>query len=134
MKTYFENQKEPANAGSINCQVRYIPTPRTDENIHHIMIGAPDGCDMVPASVSRKLELELHALHLWQNGLESEIKELRIKAEENARLLEITKRLQKIASAFLGWHSAELPVETFREITAAVLAANDILPNAQAEP
>jgi chromosome segregation ATPase len=53
--------------------------------------------------------------------------------EENARLKDIASRLQKIASAFLGWHSDELPVEAFREITAAVIDANEILKNASPE-
>ena len=45
------------------------------------------------------LAAENAALHRWQNGLEAEIKELRFKAEENARLLAGCEQAEKLVNA-----------------------------------
>ena len=103
-----------------------IPTPRTDsQRSEHIGFFS---CATVTATFARQLEREL------SKETEAKYRAMSCAAdaiEENARLREITKRLQKIASAFLGWHSEELSIEAFREITAALIDANDILPTAE---
>ena len=50
---------------------------------------------------------------------------------DNAKLLGSVERLQKIASAFLGWHSDVINSGQRGEIVEAILAANHILANAE---
>jgi hypothetical protein len=65
----------------------------------------------------------------------SEMHEIRVAAglleleRENARLRESVDRLQKIASAFLGWHSDVINSGQRSEVVDAILQANHILSN-----
>jgi hypothetical protein len=65
----------------------------------------------------------------------SELHEIRISAglleleRDNARLRESLERLQKIASAFLGWHSDVINSGQRSEVVDAILQANHILSN-----
>jgi hypothetical protein len=79
-------------------------TPRTDK---HVTDNPISGWIFVRADFARELE------------------------RENARLLEITDRLKKCASAFLGWHTSDVSVGVCREITEAILDAKLILSNAE---
>lgn len=76
-------------------------TPRTDK-----LAGEWIACETVPASHARELE------------------------RDNAKLRESVERLQKIASAFLGWHSDVINSGQRGEIVEAILAVNHILANA----
>ncbi|MFZ4777777.1 MAG: hypothetical protein ACOYM3_20605 [Terrimicrobiaceae bacterium] len=78
-------------------------TPETTAMI--VANGIRCKCAELPILLCQKLESENIALHRWQNGLEAEIKELRFKAEENARLLTGCEQAEKLvnAGAYTKW-------------------------------
>lgn len=90
--------------------VRHISnTPRTDAYVFRIMIGPPDGCDMVPASVSRTLERELaQALHGWTLAEKELIGRTEELENENAKLQAAINAFAEQYREVKAWHDAPL--------------------------
>ena len=93
---------------------------------HDITISGFD-LDRIEADNAR-LRGELDAAKTEITGL-SQIAS--IYEKENQKLRNVANRLKKIASAYLGWYAGDMPIEAFREISGAVIDANDILSNDQ---
>ena len=96
-------------------------TPRTDAHIHHIMLGPPGGCEMVPSSVSRTLERELATeketakrweATAWEQGME---------------IIRLKKALANLLSVYDGTDKQEQAGEYARE--ARHILSNNALTN-----